>query len=123
MQLELNGGEKMKFEDVIYATALVLFCYCMLLIPLNSFLGFNLILMPASQITAFFLSGLITGGVFAKKMMGSKRTAIVKVLLMMSVVVVFFVLSSNYIDWTGYKEIYSTTWTASQWNREMGLML
>jgi hypothetical protein len=37
--------------------------------------------------------------------------------------VVFFVLTSNFIDWTAYKEIYSTTWSAGVWAQEMALML
>lgn len=122
-KFEFEGCEKMKFEDVIYATALVLLCYVLLIIPLNIFLNFNVVLISASQLSAFLLAGLITGCAFAGKLADSRIVSIGKILLIVSTIVVFFVLTSNYMDWTAYKEIYSTTWSASEWNQEMGIML
>jgi hypothetical protein len=113
----------MKFEDVVYAAALVLLGYVVLFVPLNVFLDFNVVLMSASSIGAFLLAGLITGCVFAGKLAEQRVTSIGKILLIVSTFVVFFVLTSNFIDWTAYKEIYSTTWSAGVWAQEMALML
>ena len=113
----------MEFGDTVYAAALVLLCYVVLFVPLNLFLDFPVVLMPASIIVAFLLAGLITGCVFAGKLADHRAVSIGKTLLIVSIFVVFFILTSNFIDWTAYKEIYSTTWTAAQWSREMVVML
>jgi hypothetical protein len=47
----------MKFEDVVYAAALVLLGYVVLFVPLNVFLDFNVVLMSASSIGAFLFAG------------------------------------------------------------------
>ncbi|HER54362.1 MAG TPA: hypothetical protein ENO13_00475 [Candidatus Bathyarchaeota archaeon] len=113
----------MDFEDVVYAASLVLLCYVVLFVPLNTFLAFNVGVMSGSNIAAFLLAGLITGVTFAGKLSDRRTVSIGKILLIVSTFVVFFILTSNVVDWTAYRETYATTWSAGEWAYEMVLML
>ena len=114
----------MEFSDTEYAAGMFLLSYVLLFVPLYRVAGFTTFLMPNSIIIAFLVSGIIVGTVFAKKLSSHRAVSIGKILLLISFAIVFFILASNVIDWTAYKEIYqSTTWTAGQWSQEMVVML
>jgi len=114
----------MEFPDTVYAAAMFLLSYVLLFVPLYRVVGFTTFLMPNSIIIAFLISGLLVGVVFAKKLASHRLVSIGKILLLIAIAIVFFILASNVIDWTAYKEIYQATqWTAGQWSQEMVVML
>lgn len=114
----------MEFPDTGYAAAMFLLSYILLFVPRYRVVGFTTFLMPNSIIIAFLVSGLRVGVVFAKRLFNHRLVSIGKILLLISIATVFFILASNVIDWTAFKEIYqSTPWTAGQWSQEMAVML